>query len=467
MRALRNQGGWMMPTSITLLAIMMTVSLATFSFVDTGQERTREQRERESSLNLSEGVLYAQGFKLAQGWPGALDGPSTGTGVDPVIPPAVCTETTGATAGCPNPAQLSASQGGATANFNTIDQLVGATWVTRVRDNGGPLAQSYVTAGAAYDQPQTGTKLVLGAPTAYTCTAPCTWDANGDKQLWVQSRSIVRGKPRNLVALLRLETVREGVPETALTAGGVNVSNNGNKTMIYAEGSQVVVRCNPSVSTCASWVSSPVAQIVPAPVTGNPPNFLTTQQLARFKARAISDGRYYATCPTDNNLWGAVVWIESCHTAAYANSTITVPCSPTAPPVPNSGGGNQLPDDCVNQRDEPGMVINHCGGFKMSGGWTYVGIVYSANNSDGTCVGQTGQRGGSCNLTAAAGEENTLADISGGVGVWGAVAIDGPGCLRTGSNSIQIQFDPNVFNAATSYGTVGLVQNTWRELPPN
>ena len=73
MRALRNQGGWMMPTSITLLAIMMTVSLATFSFVDTGQERTREQRERESSLNLSEGVLYAQGFKLAQGWPGALD----------------------------------------------------------------------------------------------------------------------------------------------------------------------------------------------------------------------------------------------------------------------------------------------------------------------------------------------------------------------------------------------------------
>jgi hypothetical protein len=27
-----------------------------------------------------------------------------------------------------------------------------------------------------------------------------------------------------------------------------------------------------------------------------------------------------------------------------------------------------------------------------------------------------------------------------------------------------MKFDANVFNSVTSYGTVGLVQNTWREL---
>ena len=38
---------------------------------------------------------------------------------------------------------------------------------------------------------------------------------------------------------------------------------------------------------------------------------------------------------------------------------------------------------------------------------------------------------------------------------------------RTGhAEVIQVTFDPSVFNAVESYGTVGLVQNTWRELNP-
>ena len=41
---------------------------------------------------------------------------------------------------------------------------------------------------------------------------------------------------------------------------------------------------------------------------------------------------------------------------------------------------------------------------------------------------------------------------------------DGGGCVLIGSNSVNVKFDANVFNSVTSYGTVGLVQNTWREL---
>jgi hypothetical protein len=50
--------------------------------------------------------------------------------------------------------------------------------------------------------------------------------------------------------------------------------------------------------------------------------------------------------------------------------------------------------------------------------------------------------------------------------VWGALAVDGDGCMKIGSNGLQVRFDANVFDSAQSYGTVGLVQNTWRELRP-
>jgi hypothetical protein len=60
-----------------------------------------------------------------------------------------------------------------------------------------------------------------------------------------------------------------------------------------------------------------------------------------------------------------------------------------------------------------------------------------------------------------------VVNTNGGFGVWGALVIDGGGCLHVGSNGLQIKYDGSAFGAATSYGTVGLVQNTWRELPPN
>ena len=43
------------------------------------------------------------------------------------------------------------------------------------------------------------------------CPGPCKWDANGDLMLWVQARAVVRGRPRNVVALLRREQFAEAV----------------------------------------------------------------------------------------------------------------------------------------------------------------------------------------------------------------------------------------------------------------
>ena len=57
--------------------------------------------------------------------------------------------------------------------------------------------------------------------------------------------------------------------------------------------------------------------------------------------------------------------------------------------------------------------------------------------------------------------------LAGRAQLLGALVTDGGGCVLIGSNSVNMQYDANVFNSVSSYGTVGLVQNTWRELPAN
>jgi hypothetical protein len=76
------------------------------------------------------------------------------------------------------------------------------------------------------------------------------------------------------------------------------------------------------------------------------------------------------------------------------------------------------------------------------------------------------QRGnGTCSSSPNADPTDAIT-TNGGFGVWGVVAVDGPACLKLGSNGVQVGFDKRVFDASESYGTVGLVQNTWRELNP-
>ena len=53
--------------------------------------------------------------------------------------------------------------------------------------------------------------------------------------------------------------------------------------------------------------------------------------------------------------------------------------------------------------------------------------------------------------------------------LFGGVAIDGPGRLVAGQasgNRATVEYDSSAFNSLATYGTTGLVQNTWRELPP-
>ena len=449
-QALRDEGGWVLMSALVCLGLMLSITLASFSLVDTGQERSRQQRERESSLSVAEGALYSQGFTLAQRWPGHVGAV--------LNVPVSCTQAS-AEALCPTPGQITATATTVAdaAVFTNVDARSGATWTTKIRDNGGPIEHAYVANLA--DQAQSGTNIANGR--TYTCAAPCRWDANGDKQLWVQARALVRDRQRDLVALLKLEQVLEATPQTAIVAGGIKSGNQGNKIMLYGHGSQIVVRCETNAANC---VLAKPTQIQPSPVTVNSPPLMTPSQLSRFKQRAITDGTYFAGCP-NGNLAGAVVWVENCSDAQVGNSVVTEPCNPLPPPSPG-GGGTGLPSTCVNQYSRPGILIWHCGRMDMSGGWTYRGILYAVNNSDGTCPASSPAVGsGNCDGTN--NSPQMAMSMTGGFGVWGAIAIDGRGCLYIGSDGVQVYFDPNIFGAVSSYGTVGLVQNTWRELPPS
>jgi len=411
---IHDEQGSVLVIAIVLLAVMVAIGLASFSVVDTGQQRAREQRERESALNLAEAVLYSQGFALAQTWPGNATG---GAGM-----PTVCTSQT-VQAKCPDPNNLAAgnSAAPATANFASVDTAADTTWTTRIRDNGGPLADAFVYANV--DLAQTGTNVKTGA--GYTCPSPCKWDANGDLMLWVQSRAVVRDRPRNLVALLRREQFGEAIASNnAVTAGSFETSNSGNKTIIDVRGSQVVVRCTTTAPACTDYDANK-NQVLPPTIVRDAatPAAMTATQRARFMsaAQSASPSTYFTSCP--GSLSGTVVYIDV---------TSATNCTDSNNAVYNSSA-------------EPGIVIMPRGTLSMKG--SLHGIVYMANEQNAT--GPV--------LTLQANSE-----------IFGGVAIDGPGRLVAGQasgNRATITFVPNAFSALATYGTTGLVQNTWRELP--
>ena len=417
---LQDERGWLLVTSMGVLSTMLVIALTSFALVDRGQRHSHEQRQRESALNLAEGVLYSQGFALAQKWPGnAIAGATM---------PVACTETPVAAYVeiCPKPSTLAGAQGTPLlANFVNTDSLSDVTWTTRIRDNGGPsLASSYV-AGAAAETTQSGTNVRTGL--AYTCPGPCKWDANGDRQLWVQSRAVVQGKARNIVALLKREHFDEPFPRNGLTAGSLRTPNNGNKTIINATGSQVVVRCTTTTSECTDYNAAKI-QVLPTTIVRAPstPSAMTPHQIERFKAvaQSASPSTYYTSCPT--SFTGTVVFIDV---------TATTHCD-------DPGGGVTY-----NTPADPGIVIMPRGTLHMQS--ILHGLMYMAN-----------QQGSSA----------TVLHLGDNSEIFGGVAIDGAGGLLAGQASGQkatITYVANPFNVLSSYGTAGLVQNTWRELPAN
>jgi hypothetical protein len=409
-RRLAREEGWALVTALSLMLIMGGVGLSTMAFVDTQTKQSKVERTRETAFNLAEAALNAQIFALTHDWPGKVAGNAYPS----------CDSSTGGPH-CPSAATLAST-------FTSQDAASGASWKSDVRDNStGANCKADTTAGSYYDDARFSTVY--------------RYDCNDDKKVWVRAQATAGGKTRTLVALVRVEQQREDIPHDVIIAGSWNITNNGKhggRKIVdgssSAQPAPIVVRCTPQPGETTPCLGHPMGggtdwqaafnalkadlqQQVNSSgyvVGDTSASALSPDALARLKSTAIANGTYYAGCPS--SLSGAVVWVDSCSMTSQGD---------------------------VNSAAAPGILIWNSGVLTFRGNGNFYGLIYHVNSAHSS---------------------GTLVDIGGNATIYGAVVIDGNGGINTGSNGNNVVIDDNAFNAVQSYGTAGIIQNTWREI---
>jgi hypothetical protein len=413
---LRDQDGWAVVTAVVLMSIMLTIALAAIAFVDSETRSSRRERTAETRLNLTEGVVATELYRLSRNWPDTAGKAY----VD-------CTNTT-TDAMCPHPAQVR-------AQFSGVDFRLDPTWKVQVRDDDD--------AAAVTGQSCSGS----AAPGFYSDAAILGrehYDANRNCQIWVRAEGRLEGRQRVVVAKVRVENRAPVFPAAPFVAGSFNTSNNGgSKVIVNGNGVQGTVRCS-SGTACADWNGQQVGN--PGSVAMGDPNVggtaLDPAMVDALRQMAKARGTYYATC-SNANPNGDVVFVESGN------------CSFTAG-TPTIGGA-------VNGGTKKGIFVVNNGTLKLSGNLVWYGAIYMVNaqgcGSVATASCINGKYG------------DTVVDLSGTGTVYGGIYVDGSGRLQAGSsgnagagNAANLVYDSTVVPDVTAYGTAGIIQNTWREL---
>jgi hypothetical protein len=447
-RLQREESGWVLVVAIVVMVLMLAIGLSALSLADTQNQQSRKERERESTINLAEGALYAQSFILAlppsaptgatEGWPGVGSR---------AYPTAGCAYNTGGIQ-CPDDAALAnvAQTLNTPASFQAADLSSPTTrWTTLIQDNGSPASSDYANATTA------------------------RWDANKDGKVWVRASATVRGHVRTVVALMQIEKLPVPFPRTAISAGSFTITNNGNHggtPIVDTGGTGIQVRCTapPPSSTCADYARTD--QVSPAPPgsisTGlAKPMVLTAALQASMKQTAIDNGTYFPAgaggadnCPSGTQLTGAVVYVEKC-TKTYGTNDMGPDCT---------YDGHSY-TRCANGGSAAGALVWEKGTLGFAGQATFVGVIYHLNLDH--CGPETPIVTDGPTCPALVNGQSLIVSLQGNAAVVGALNIDGGGGVNLGSNAgPNVLYDGNVFNDISTFGTTGLVQNTWQELNP-
>lgn len=409
MRRGSGEDGMALLVVMVLMGIMLTAGFAIASSVDTQTRESRVQRVRDSTFNLAESALNAQVVALAREPAGVGDAATQYTTCTPATPSVRC------------PQNAALVSGGS-------PDLRNATWETSVRDNGpGESGKRFYSEATTIGQPG--------------------YDANADGRVWVRAKATTDGRSRTLVGLVRFETQAEDIPRAALITGRLDLANNGNKDLIAADGGQVAVRCTPqpnstvclghtytnggsgrykSEAELLKFLSTQITGAVPTTgyQAGNPQPAMTPDARERLKATAMADGTYFPGCPS--SLTGRVVYVE--------NATGCQQYSGDPPPS----------DQSYNTAQAPGMLLVNAGSIQLGGNAVYHGVIYAVNAT---------------NLTT------QVVTTQGKSRVEGGVLIDGLDSVVTiGASGLNLKYDKNAFGSVRSYGSAGVVQNTFREI---
>ncbi|MFL5895112.1 MAG: hypothetical protein ACJ76Z_08355 [Thermoleophilaceae bacterium] len=516
-RLTREEDGWVVVVAVVVMVLMVGVGLAILKLVDTQQAVGKQSRVRESSFNVSEGLLTNEAQILQHNWPrqATCTGNLNGCAYVSNCTEAAVNPTTNPSNQCPNRSELL----GTNAAFNNVDQNATAatTWKLQVRDDTGA---------------------VSGTNPAYTAAVRNnpSWDENGNKQVWVRVDAVVRGKTRSLVELLQLEKLSVPFNGGALTAGSINFTNAGNKTIVDTTNSPpVVVRCQDTPSTTLSLdfsagqtvahVDGPATQtalFVPTmnvdilPQAGGSGETLTVQladpvaetitftsvaQSTHVKGSTVSFAPGTAnTCerwnggqlqPPYNYISqpGFSTGLQPADITLIEDGSVTYPpgtcpsstvAAWTGPIVikqaPAAGCSMATSGNVsINNSNNPGFVIVEdqvnpatASALTIPNNTTFFGVVYMLNLQGAGTPGTPGSFNPVLSLGANAQVCGGVA-IDGGGGIFIGSANNGnsAGCGSSGShNGATIVYDKNAFTAFGAAGAAGLVQNTWRELAP-
>ena len=411
----QQQGFALIPAMAVMTLLLITASAVAMT-VETETREGRRERARESNFQLAEGVLNSQIFRMSKRWPGTAD----------LQYPLQCPGATVAeTRLCPDTAALSGS-------FNNVDQgsWSTVTWKTEIRDD----------SGLTPDNRNFWTDALLAA-------AP-RWDANNNQRMWARAEATVRGRTRVLVALIKAEILPSSlVPNQTLVAGWFRTTNQGSgqaKDFVSNgdNGGSVIVRCGTggalganSGDACADWNSDKFGSTIsPERVYSDPayPNgFNDPNALEQLRERALQEGNLYTGCPPtlQGQKPGQVVYIE------------------------NAGSGCDYQSNGVwNSATQPGAVVIERGGpIVLRGTLDFYGMIYHANVDDASLANGT-----------------VLVKLNGNARVIGGIVVDGyKGGVEIGSSGQgQLVYSPNAGAALTTFGTAGIVQNSFREITP-
>ncbi len=393
-----------MVTAVMSIFLMMAVGLATLSFSDSQTHQSGIEQAKESAFNVAEGALNAQVYLLSRYWPGSAA---------QAYP-----------ASCPSAGSAMCETINSLVNqFSGADIARGATWTTQVRDDSWSDGNLYLSSS------------FLANPTCSAALTPACWDQGGpgttttpDGRMWVRAQATVNKQTRTLVALVQVEQHHVNFPSSAVTAGSMATGNNGKKIIIETKDPNtgqvgaVQVRCSQAPpSSCLNYNPSKGQVDPPGSYTLNYPatTAITAGDLSLLQENAQSTSSYYTSCPSGSPPSGAkVVYIQ---TTSQCSISWSFPQS------------------------SPGILIIDGGSLQMSGNTDFYGIIYITNPTNSNAV---------------------LFNQKGNVTIHGGVAIDGAGELLAGESKLNIQYDSNIVNNVTGFGTAGIVQNTWREVNP-
>ena len=314
--------------AVILMAVMISLGLATIMFGNSQRQLAAGERVREAAFNLAEAALNTEVFVLSRNWPGSSASAF----------PATCSSATTAT-NCPSPTMIS-------AQFNT-GEYTNSTWTTVVQDNGGSV-ESFYSAAAAASQP--------------------SYDANGDGRLWARAQGTVNGVTRSVITQVKAQVQQIPFPRNTLTAGYFSIGNNGKKVMIDTSGRSysttpsqpgaIAVRCSSGPrSSCLNYDASK-GQVSPPSYQNNYPSalYVSADQLNTMRGIAKANGTYYASgCPS--SIAGAMVFIEN---------------------------GNCSYSGTYNSLNSSGMVVVVTGSLSLGGNGIYYGLVYMRNAQSST-----------------------------------------------------------------------------------